>query len=277
MCTLVHVRLEIYHLTEYHYPEEARDSFNEVWLYPVDNHRQGLLDFRLEIEPACLPRSRKDYFYNRVHDFHVLGGHQRLRVEVKATVLTFPTPAPQVVQVEALGALKARFFEFLAPTPRVPLQHNWVELMEFRPPKSSEDLGGYLEQATAHLHQRFRYDSRATEVGTPLLRFVEQRAGVCQDYAQAMLALLRSVGIPCRYVSGYLHTGVGAEGSHAWIEAFIPGSGWVGFDPTNDSLITEAYIKKAHGRDYDDCPPLKGLRRGGGKEQLEVVVKVRGQ
>ncbi len=268
------MRLSVHHLTEYTYPEEARDSFNELWLCPVDDHRQGLLDFRLHILPEAIPRSRLDYFQNRVYDVHITKPHRRLRVEMRATVVTFPTPRPPAVAVQALRPLAARFFEFLAPTPRVPLHPNWLELLKLRPPEAREDLHGYLLEVTTHLHRLFRYDPKATQLDTPLLQFVQGRAGVCQDYAQAMLAALRSVGIPARYVSGYLATGVGAEGSHAWVEAFLPGAGWCGYDPTNNTPITEQYIKKAHGRDYDDCPPLKGIRRGGGQEKLEVQVQV---
>ncbi|WP_299430303.1 transglutaminase family protein [uncultured Meiothermus sp.] len=266
--------LRVYHLTEYFYPEEARDSFNELWLYPVDDHRQGLLEFRLDIAPDSVPRSRQDYFHNRVYDFHVTRPHTQLRVETQATVVTFTVPKPSAVAVQVLSNLEARFFEFLAPTPRVPLHYNWLELLGLRRPDPREDLNHYLLEVTEHLYRILNYDTRATQVDTRLIEFVEGRAGVCQDYAQAMLAVLRSVGIPARYVSGYLATGVGSEGSHAWIEAFVPGSGWCGYDPTNNSIITEQYVKKAHGRDYDDCPPLKGLRRGGGKESLNVLVKV---
>ncbi len=266
--------LSVYHLTEYTYPEEARDSFNELWLYPVDDHRQGLLEFRLNIQPESMPRSRQDYFHNRVHDFHVTKPHRQLRVEMQAKVVTFAVPAPNPILVSSLKDLEGRFFEFLAPTPRVPLHYNWVELMGFHRPNPREDLPSYLLELCAHLNRLFRYDTNVTRVDTPLVRFVEGRAGVCQDYAQAMLAVLRSVGVPARYVSGYLSTGVGSEGSHAWLEAFVPGSGWVGYDPTNNSVVSEQYVKKAHGRDYDDCPPLKGLRRGGGKEQLNVMVRV---
>lgn len=266
--------LSVYHLTEYFYPDEAWDSFNELWLYPVDDHRQGLLEFRLHIAPDSMPRSRQDYFQNRVYDFHVTKPHKQLRVEMQARVVTFGVPTPSSVAVQVLGKMEARFFEFLAPTQRVPLHHDWPLLLELRRPSPHEDLHGYLTEVTGHLNRLFCYNTGATQVDTPLLQFVEGRAGVCQDYAQAMLAVLRSVGIPARYVSGYLATGVGSEGSHAWIEAFVPGSGWYGYDPTNNSIITEQYVKKAHGRDYDDCPPLKGLRRGGGKESLSVLVRV---
>ncbi|MER3442881.1 MAG: transglutaminase family protein [Armatimonadota bacterium] len=268
------MRLRVRHTTEYRYLEEVQDSFNELWMTPVDDHRQCLLEHRLFVEPFTAVRGRQDYFHNRVHDFRVAVPHKSLRVEVFARVLTFPSSTPLPVPVGQLEPLRERFFEFLAPTARVPLHLDWGQMLGFRKPHAAESLHGYLLEAARHLFRSFTYDTGATRVDTPLRRFVEGRRGVCQDYAQAMLALCRSHGIPARYVSGYLATGVGAEGSHAWVEAFVPGSGWVGYDPTNGSAVTEQYVKTAHGRDYDDCPPLKGLRRGGGGEELRVFVNV---
>jgi transglutaminase-like putative cysteine protease len=140
------------------------------------------------------------------------------------------------------------------------------------------DLVEHLTRLTRHLHDFFTYRPSATEIDTPLDEFVRARAGVCQDYTHAMLALCRRIGIPARYVSGYLETGagltLGSDASHAWIEAYLPGSGWVGFDPTNGTLVGQTYVKVGHGRDYDDVPPVRGLRRGGGTESLRVAVRV---
>lgn len=268
------MQLEVVHTTEYHYPEEAWDSFNELWAYPVDDYRQHLLDFQLSINPSTPVRSRTDYFGNRVYDFHIADGHGVLVVEVKARVLTFSTPNPRTVAIEALQPLQTRFFEYLAPTRRIPLDRNWPQVFGVRPPEHGEDLMGYLEEVSRVLHVSFTYSTAATTVETSLEEFASLRAGVCQDYAQAMLAVLRTVGVPCRYASGYLATGVGSEGSHAWVEVYHPGTGWVGFDPTNHTQLTEQYVKVAHGRDYDDCPPTRGLRRGGGTETLKVLVHV---
>lgn len=269
------MQLEVLHLTEYLYPEDAWDSFNEVWAYPVDDYRQHLMQFDLQLSPQAPVRSRVDYFGNRVHDFHVSDGHGILRVEVKARVLTFATALPHKVPVMALEPLQTRFFEYLAPTGRVPLDRNWAAEFGLGSPDPHDDLVDYLLGVTTQLHRLFTYSTTSTTVDTPLEQFARHRAGVCQDYAQAMLAVLRSVGIPCRYASGYLATGVGSEGSHAWVEVYHPGTGWIGFDPTNHTQLTEQYVKVAHGRDYDDCPPTKGLRRGGGRENLRVEVRVR--
>jgi transglutaminase-like putative cysteine protease len=140
------------------------------------------------------------------------------------------------------------------------------------------DLVEYLSSLTSHLHGFFTYRQSVTEIDTPIADFVAAGAGVCQDYTHAMLALTRMLGIPARYVSGYLETSpgrtLGSDASHAWVETYLPGSGWVGFDPTNGVLVGQTHIKIGHGRDYDDVPPVKGLRRGGGSETLRVGVSV---
>jgi len=228
------IHLGVVHVTEYRYPEPAWDSFNEVRLSPTDDHAQSLLSFELELSPEATVRSHLDYYGNRAHQFHIAEAHRRLAIEARSSVVTYPRPAPVEVAADSLAELKPRFFEFLAPTRRVPLE--------------------------------------------PMAEFVRARAGVCQDYTHVMLALCRRIGIPARYVSGYLETGagltLGSDASHAWIEAYLPGSGWVGFDPTNGTLVEQTYVKVGHGRDYDDVPPVKGLRRGGGTESLRVAVRV---
>jgi len=183
------------------------------------------------------------------------------------------------VAAESLGELRPRFFDFLAPTRRVPLDHDWAAAMQAPALPSDGDVVDYLSRFTRHLHEFFTYRQDVTEIDTPLSAFVEAGVGVCQDYTHAMLAVCRMLGIPSRYVSGYLETApgrtLGADASHAWVEAYLPGSGWMGFDPTNGTTVGQSYVKVGHGRDYDDVPPVKGLRRGGGTENLRVAVSVR--
>ena len=134
------------------------------------------------------------------------------------------------------------------------------------------------EKEFAIARDQYTYRQDVTEIDTPIAAFVEAGVGVCQDYTHAMLAVCRMLGIPSRYVSGYLETSpglnLGSDASHAWVEAYLPGSGWVGFDPTNGVAVGQTYVKVGHGRDYDDVPPVKGLRRGGGTESLRVAVSV---
>lgn len=274
--------LDIRHTTHYGYARPAWDSFNEVWLHPADDYRQTLLAFELEITPKATVRSRHDQFDNLIHHFHLPADHFELVITATSSVVTYPVPAPLEVSATVLPDLRHRFFEYLAPTPRVPLNENWHRAFGALPLSSGDGLVSYLSAMNTYLHGRFRYAPSATDVNTPLTEFAQHTSGVCQDFAHAMLALCRAAGIPARYVSGYIHANprgdeqlIGAEASHAWVEAFIPGNGWVGFDPTNGCPVTEAHVKIGYGRDYDDLPPLRGLRRGGGGATLEVTVQVR--
>lgn len=276
------MRLAIHHATEYRYDAPAWDSFNELRLRPADDYRQTMLAFEVATEPHHPLRSHLDYFGNAAHHVHVAGQHERLRIVARSVVATYPIPEPRPVPASVLPDLRFRFFEHLAPTGRVPLDRDWFETFGALYLTPDAELTAFLRELTAYLHGRFAYRSNVTDVDTSLAEFAGHGAGVCQDYAHAMLALCRQAGIPARYVSGYVHANphgdehyLGSEGSHAWLEAFLPGNGWVGYDPTNGRLVSEAHAKIAVGRDYDDVPPVRGLHRGGGRSELTVDVRVR--
>ena len=135
-----------------------------------------------------------------------------------------------------------------------------------------------LRQLNAAIHHHFDYTPKATRVDSPIDEALHTRKGVCQDFAHVMISLVRLLKIPCRYVSGYKAPGAAGErsglASHAWVEAWLPGWGWVGFDPTNNELASERHIRTAVGRDYADVPPTKGLYKGESKGELAVQVIV---
>jgi len=274
--------LRIVHATTYTYSSPASDSFNELRLRPADDYRQTLFTFDLDVHPEVSLRSRHDGFGNVIHTFHLSAPHDRLEVSGTSRVATYAIPEPIPVGAASLVDLRGRFFQFLAPSRRVPLDRDWLTTFGALPLREHEDVTAYATNLTRYLHGRFDYRPDTTDVDTPLAEFAETGDGVCQDYAHAMLAICRSVGIPSRYVSGYVHANPsedqplqGSEGSHAWVELFLPGNGWVGFDPTNGCLLTQAHVKIAVGRDYDDVAPVSGLRRGGGTSKLYVDVRVR--
>ena len=276
------VLLRVRHVTRYAYDAPAWDSFNELRLRPSDDYRQTLHAFALKVRPAVELRSHRDPMGNLIHQFHVPQRHEALEIASTSLVETYPVPKPVPVPAPVLPGLRLRFFDYLAPTGRVPLDRDWHQELGALPLASGDDLVAYVDALTRYLRGRFRYAPNVTSVDTPLAEFVRHGSGVCQDYAHAMLAVCRTAGIPARYVSGYVHphphtdeTLLGAEGSHAWVEAFLPGNGWVGYDPTNGCAVGEAHVKIAVGRDYDDVPPVSGLRRGGGKGALDVEVRVR--
>lgn len=274
--------LRVHHVTRYAYEQDAWDSFNELRLRPSDDYRQTLHAFALHVSPSAELRSHRDAMGNLIHHFHVAALHDSLTIAATSRVETYPVPTPVEVPASVLPGLRLRFFEYLAPTARVPLDRDWHEVLGALPLAPDDELVRYVGALAGYLRGRFRYAPDATDVDTPLPEFVAHGAGVCQDYAHAMLATCRMAGIPARYVSGYVHphphtneTLLGSEGSHAWVEAFLPGNGWVGFDPTNGCPVGEAHVKIGVGRDYDDVPPVRGLRRGGGDGHLEVEVRVR--
>ena len=139
-----------------------------------------------------------------------------------------------------------------------------------------------VRDLTRRIHQDFSFDTKATEVTTPVETFFEKRRGVCQDFAHLQIACLRSLGLPARYVSGYLRTMpppgrarlAGADASHAWCSAWCPGAGWVDFDPTNDCVPSDGHVTLAWGRDYSDVSPIHGVLFGGARHSLRVAVDV---
>ncbi|GGK17714.1 transglutaminase [Deinococcus malanensis] len=272
------MRADIRHLTEYRYAEPAWDSFNEVRLSPEVSARQDLRSFHLVVRPeASLVTTHRDYFGSLIHHVHVHERHQVLRIEAQALVDTRPLAPLEAAPFSALDNLRGEFTEFLVSSPRVP-SGRWPQVFGVQGPQPHEDLSAFMVGLTTQLHRQFSYSPGATSVGTTLEQFARDQRGVCQDYTHAMLGICRTLGIPARYVSGYLYSGgemIGADATHAWIEALIPGHGWIGFDPTNDMLAGEKHIKIGHGRDYPDVSPVRGTYYGGGGEAtLNVEVRV---
>jgi transglutaminase-like putative cysteine protease len=146
--------------------------------------------------------------------------------------------------------------------------------------RSAADPMSALRQLTETLYSAFDYDQDETDVDSPIDHVLTMRRGVCQDFAHVMLSIVRSWGVPCRYVSGYLfhergsHDRSVADASHAWVEAYLPSLGWIGFDPTNNVIAAERHIRVAIGRDYADVPPTKGIYKGSAQGELAVAVKV---
>jgi len=273
------VRCEIRHVTEYRYPQPAWDSFNQVRLHPTQEARQAVRSFHLHVVPQAEVTSHKDYFGAIVHHVHVHDQHTQLRIEAQAMVDTHALPDPGPTPVMALRGTRGPLTEFLVPCQRVPAGP-WPEVFGVTRPGEQDDLGEYLQNLNSFLYSQFTYDARATTVSTPLAEFAQHKRGVCQDFTHAMLGITRQLGIPSRYVSGYLYSGGemrGAEATHAWVECFIPEYGWLGLDPTNNCVAREKHIKIGHGREYSDVSPVRGTYYGGGKGSMSVAVYVYGE
>lgn len=275
-------RLKITHRSGYRYVTDVHASFNEVRMTPAEVGGQLLLNHELQIEPRGVVYAYEDYWGAMVEAFDIHEPHRVLEIVAVSTVETpGGHPAAPGISWEEMNAptVKDRFCEFLVPSEFVDdawLDPSRVELLErLRALPTPKDA---MDAVVAEVYSHIRYTPGVTSVSTTAAEAWASGEGVCQDFSHASLSLLRSIGIPARYVSGYLHTEEEAIGetvlgeSHAWIEAWC--GGWEAFDPTNDRRVASAHVKVASGRDYRDVPPLKGLYAGGGSEDLGVVVEI---
>ncbi len=275
-------RLQIEHRSGYRYVTDVIASFNEVRMTPAEVGGQILISHELDIEPVGVIRSYQDYWGALVEAFDIHRPHRMLEVVASSVVLS-PDGHPAARGVDwadlAEPAIQDRFCEFLMPTKYVDdaaIDQQRIDMVaDFRALATpAEAVRAIIDE----VHNHIVYTPGVTSVFTTSAEAWGSGEGVCQDFAHAALALLRAVGIPARYVSGYLHTEEEAIGetvlgeSHAWIEAWF--GGWEAFDPTNDRRVASSHVKVASGRDYRDVPPLKGLYAGGGSEALGVEVQV---
>ena len=286
------MRYDLVHRTAYAYASDVSISHHLARLEPRPGDGQQLLAHTLAIDPAPEVRARRlDYYGNPTVFFTLRGSHRALqvvarsRVEVAARAVPAPreTPAWETVRAACRGtaaeALAAREMTF--PSDLVPLSPGVRDYAaaSFAPGRPLLDAALDL---TARIHADFAFDPKATTVATPLEQVFRNRRGVCQDFAHLELAGLRSLGLPARYVSGYLETDplpgqprlTGADASHAWLHLFVPGAGWIGLDPTTNLLVQDRHITVAWGRDFNDVSPLRGVIVGGGRHTLEVGVDV---
>jgi transglutaminase-like putative cysteine protease len=276
--------ISLLHRTTFVYAGNAHDSFNEVRLRPVDDASQTCRSFELRIDPSTAIRDYVDFYGNTVHYFDITEAHAKLIIEAVSEVDTTPNaarpPVPSVPFTQfAANNENELQAEFLTGSHYVPLDVElWKEAQDVLNGRRT-DVWSDVRLLCAHIYRTFKYRPRTTGVGTLATDALKQRTGVCQDFAHVALGLCRSSGIPARYVSGYFiktqRRPEEEEASHAWLEAFIPGYGWAGFDPTHDIVTDERYFKVAVGRDYADVPPVSGTYRGGKTRSLGVDVRVR--
>jgi transglutaminase-like putative cysteine protease len=275
--------LRIYHETTYHYPTPVSDSYMEARLRPWSDADQGCADYSLATTPSArLHQCRTPFAW--VDFFNILAPHDRLRLVSEATVIAMPrNPFERLGLREgdwptlADDDWRGRFWEYLQPAPEPEVADAACRMAAELRRDAGEGVAHFLVALNHHIHQSFEYDPRATSVTTPLAEVLAQRRGVCQDFSHLMLAVTRSAGVPARYVSGYLHVEDPAKGHgamHAWVEAYVPEAGWIGFDPTHGLLADHNYIKVGVGRAYSDVPPTRGVYRGPQEQSLEVEVRV---
>lgn len=286
------MRFRITHSTLYRYAGSASESFMEARLTPTSDESQKLLSRQLVATPAANIHSYSDYFGNTVETFSIVKRHRELHLESVCEVETTPCPPPSAaleISVSEARQIyrseKLKLFEFLMPSEAIAIgpEVNALANKLFKP---GDLLGISLLRLNNWIKTNFRYLAGSTQIDTSVVTALKQRSGVCQDFAQVMIAILRSADIPARYVTGYIETEtqrkaseakrapalIGASESHAWVEVFLPGGFWWPLDPTNDCIAGERHVKIAVGRDYHDSTPTRGVFKGTHTEKLSVAV-----
>jgi transglutaminase-like putative cysteine protease len=290
---------EISHITDYSYAQAAAEAYLEARLTPPDLPTQTVRSRKLVIEPAVQVSGYTDYFGNPVDFFSLPYRHRALvitsKLEIQTHAYVRPAAALDVSIHEArqiIASEPAAIFDYLQPT-EIVVKNRDSLLWARRYLRGNQPLGASLEKLNLAVYEQFTYASGSTTNSTPLSVIWQQRKGVCQDFTHIMLSVLRTAGLPSRYVCGYIEavappsaaanntlgragrTLVGAVATHAWVEVLLPGKQWVALDPTNKQWCGERHITVSRGRDFRDATPLRGTFKGTGKQTMKVKVFVR--
>jgi transglutaminase-like putative cysteine protease len=276
----------IRHLTRFEYAPSVCETLMETRMHPRTDANQRCLNFSLSVSPRCRLFTYRDHLGNSIHHFDIPGDHGKLVIIAESLVeLQKLASIPEKLgssdwqELDDLAA-QGDYWEMLLPSEFTQPTPKLLELARQLEVVRRDDPLSLLRELNARLNEYFEYVPRSTRVDSPIDEAITTRQGVCQDFAHTMIALVRLLGIPCRYVSGYLHHSPDislrsvAVATHAWVDAFLPHLGWVGFDPTNNVLAHESHIRTALGRDYADVPPTRGIYRGRVVGELHVAVQV---
>jgi len=271
--------LEIQHETRMEYSEPVGEWRCELRMEPTSDQRQRCHSFRIDVSQPAAVASYVDGLGNRVHHFNLLRPLATVRILAASIVETesslvspmssqaaFPLDDEQL-PLETLDSLPLR-----GPARDTPLLRPHLDALR---PQPRMRVGMWVCQVAEYIRGRFEYARHVTDASSPIDHLLAHGKGVCQDFTHLMIAILRSCGVPARYVSGYIHRPNKESQSHAWCEVWLPDIGWTGFDPTNGCPIDDHFVKTAVGRDFTDVPPNKGTYRGGGSERIEVRVATR--
>jgi transglutaminase-like putative cysteine protease len=276
----------IRHLTRFRYSQPISESIMETRMHPRSDSSQHCLSYSLSVSPRCRVFSYRDHLGNNVQHFDIPGEHNQLVIVAESVVeLQLQPDLPVCLAPEAWQELDklveaGDYREMLLPSTfavQTPALLNLAQRLEVV--RRDDPLMLVLE-LNRRLFDYFEYEPRSTRADSPIDEAILNGKGVCQDFSHTMIALLRHVGIPARYVSGYLYRGRDdhdrstPDATHAWVEALLPQLGWVGFDPTNNMVARNRHIRTAVGRDYADVPPTHGIFRGSTESELYVAVQV---
>ena len=268
------MKLEIVHSTRYRYSAPIAETVMEVRLRPMDGNGQRCVDFRLELSHGVKPHTYVDGYGNHVHYFNLVRPHSGLSVISRSTVETGLDP-----EGEPGEELVQDFLRFRSPVKDVEGVRELARRHAIADQSSPAAAEQALDELTTSISREFTYDQKVTNVYSAVDDVLALRAGVCQDFAHLFIAVARAMGVPARYVSGYIHLpnwGKRATtASHAWAEAWVAGRGWIGFDATHPVRTTPHYVRLAVGRDYTDAAPTRGIYVGSAGSTMTISVKTR--
>jgi len=281
---------DIVHVTDYRYRVHATEAYIEVRLTPPLRPEQKVITHDIIFSPSAGTSAYVDYFGNTATFYSMTLRHERLTVTNRMTVSTFPRVKP--AEALAVSVAEARqifssavpdIFDYLQPTAAVPTGGAAMEWSR-KYLRGDFPLGEAVETLNRAIFERFEYRPGSTDLNTPLATVWKKKSGVCQDFAHIMLSILRTAGLPARYVCGYIESNaptfegspgkklVGAVATHAWVELMVPGLEWVAIDPTNNQWCGEQHVAVSIGRDFADAAPVRGTFKGAGSQAMKVSV-----
>jgi transglutaminase-like putative cysteine protease len=280
------------HITDYRYGEPVAEAYLELRLTPPNREVQTVREHRIVIMPASRTSGYRDYFGNEVAFLSLPYRHTRLTIRSEALVQTVSATLPAenldlTIQEsrQILAGSLPFVFDYLQPTDMVKIGRESVQWAK-RYLSGSTTLRQGLETLNNAIHENFQYRKGATRFSTDIGRIWRDRIGVCQDFAHIMLSVLRTAGLPSRYVCGYIETSpikrengeskglIGSVATHAWVEVLVPGQQWVALDPTNNRWCGDQHISVSFGRDAGEAAPIRGTFKGTGEQSMKVQVKV---
>jgi transglutaminase-like putative cysteine protease len=271
----------IQHITKYQYDRPVKESVNEIKIYPYADAQQEILQHDILITGNPDVHISLDYWNNKKGSFNLLVPHQELIIDSRLKIKTaeWATKAIPGCLPETLLPAVEQNMQLLSLSTATPIRGE-KEIQRyagalFHPDKQ---VAMIIKDCCEFIYKQFTYIKGITTIESSVDEILEKKAGVCQDFAHVMLEILRRMGIPARYVSGYIcpnKNGMRGEGAtHAWVEAYVPSYGWLGVDPTNNVVVTQHHVKLAVGRDFNDCSPVKGTFKGPAIQSLSVYVSV---
>lgn len=273
---------KIVHITKYQYNWPIKESINEIRLFPHHFDNQDVLQYQLLITQSPIVEISRDYYGNRVGNFNNLEAHEEMTIESRMLVrvnhsLKIPEIDSTTVQDLASEKENSILLQRLS-YPETILKQKKIDLILKKINSPEKSIITIAQECNDYIFKNFTYTKGITNIETTVDEILEIRKGVCQDFAHVLLQLLRSAGIPARYVSGYIcpnESGLRGEGAtHAWVEIYTPTQGWLGLDPTNNIWTMDNHVKLSVGRNFSDCTPVKGTFKGFARQTLSVCVSI---